>query len=829
MNKTFKFLPLVAASAVLAGCQDYDLGFDAKEIAYKQSFEKAFGKVDPNQNWDLYGQLMAGENGGTRANVESSIGDFVIVDNLTPVELTDAQVKQYTVMMPEERDANQPYSKTNLGRVTQNFTAKVNELTLYPIFWCTSGTDEIGLYYYAEEGTTGAVNVKGEWIVRIPITENKKNLEKIKWTGRGYEEQNDYEAILNEEWDALVQYNPEKYVEIEGSKWVMNGTEKEALNSIRNHQGTTFKNSVEDDMVAVSNGKYVLDEWHVVSIIVPGTCTYESFTGDDVSTCLTTNAPSVRSTGTKVTFPKTTQIGMYIKQNSYYMYSEYKLNNKVTFNGESEGRDVSYVATYQLNNEDGTPILDENDKKIQYLCFEDWFEDDNFDLNDCVFRVFGLDENTIVDHDNYTEEALLVCEDLGDDDFDFNDVVLKLSYINAITKEYHYTNGVVTSVDATNNESIKVTPMAAGGANESTVTIHPAGAVDASSDYQWGEIHALLNGSAPSIINAAPEFGGEGQSLALPVATYGATWNKADYPTYLSMLYDKGFIKITSSGENAKAITSTNSYSESGEVPQMMLLPVNFEWPQERTYIVDAYSEFKNWVGDASATSWINTRDRSKVTKRNVIVTPSEPELPSVPEPVEPSDNDGLVLTISSGLSMTFDNTTEPQSIIASCATDGATISFSIDTDDAATVSPSGVVTPVANGSATITVTVSCDGYESVSKDVTVTVSNYPVAYGTLIESSSFTTSVGALNGYAAYKLEAIPSGKTLKVTLVQKGDNYVQVYCYDSDYSDQSTINGQKETAKIAEFNTNSINSYMMICIQQGQAANADIYYSFE
>lgn len=648
MNK-FKFLPFIAAAAVITGCQEYDLGLTVDEIRYKESFTNAFGQIDPNQNWDLYGQLAGGAKSGmTRAGVNTSIGEFTIVDNLTPVELTDEQVLQYTKMMPEEALAGQPYSKTNLGRVTQNFTANVSELTLYPIYWNTSGADEIGLYYYADENTEGAVQVKGEWIVRVPITSNKKNIKQITWAGRGVQpvmgassNWSAYWPIIVELWDELVKANPERYIVSDGTQSNCYGqsttsgeklvfattTSGDYANTPKYYHQDAFSWDskihyvITEDLASVSNGKYAKMDNDLLGQVNEGTKTIETndFTGQDVSSILTTGAPSIQSTGTKVTFPAKTQIGMYIKQSSDIMYSEYKLNNQVKFmkedksGDEADGRDVSYVATYQLNDEEGNPILDEDGKKIQYLCFEDWFEDDNFDLNDCVFRVFGIDESTIVDPDNYTEEALLVCEDLGDFDFDFNDVVLKLSYVNAITKVYHYVNGVVESVTATNEESIKVTPMAAGGANPSTVTIHPANG--SGEDIVLGEIHALLGGAAPSIINAGPTFGTAGTTVEYPVTTYGAAWDKTVYPTYLSMLFDKGFIKITSSGANANKISSYGSYTETGKAPQMMLLPMSFEWPQEREPLKEVYEGFSSWVGDSKVTDWISSNN-GLVTKR---------------------------------------------------------------------------------------------------------------------------------------------------------------------------------------------------------------------
>lgn len=55
MNKTFRFLSLVAGGALLVGCQEFDYGvtnetFVKKE--YAKNFEKAFGEIDPDGTWN---------------------------------------------------------------------------------------------------------------------------------------------------------------------------------------------------------------------------------------------------------------------------------------------------------------------------------------------------------------------------------------------------------------------------------------------------------------------------------------------------------------------------------------------------------------------------------------------------------------------------------------------------------------------------------------------------------------------------------------------------------------------------------------------------------
>lgn len=65
MKKTFKFLPLLAASAVVVGCNDYDFGVTAdafRQKEYAENFAKAFGETDPNQDWSMATLVTANVN-----------------------------------------------------------------------------------------------------------------------------------------------------------------------------------------------------------------------------------------------------------------------------------------------------------------------------------------------------------------------------------------------------------------------------------------------------------------------------------------------------------------------------------------------------------------------------------------------------------------------------------------------------------------------------------------------------------------------------------------------------------------------------------------------
>ena len=73
-------LLLSASVAFVSSCQDYEPYNDQhlQDVAYTHEFERQIGKIDPNQNWDLFGQLARKKNIGTRA----PSADEITVTNL---------------------------------------------------------------------------------------------------------------------------------------------------------------------------------------------------------------------------------------------------------------------------------------------------------------------------------------------------------------------------------------------------------------------------------------------------------------------------------------------------------------------------------------------------------------------------------------------------------------------------------------------------------------------------------------------------------------------------------------------------------------------------
>ena len=568
-------LVLSASAAFVSSCQDYEPYNDQhlQNVAYTHEFERQIGKIDPNQNWDLFGQLARKKKIGTRAPKASEIIVTELNTNADTIHVTRADNAEYQKVLPEGaggsiwQNPNLSYEDTNLGRVVQDFVATAHEFTIAPVHWTTSGNDIIGIYWYTDdesEATETIMGADGElyWIVTKPIITGKTRLQYHNNSG-----------IHN------IPTGPDDC----------------------GHVFTQY------------NADYLVS--HPVKVQVPEEIPY---------------------------------YGFYLQQNSK-QYSEAKLNTHIVNFGDKQ---PSYVATFNIQRDIDADYHDDRD----YLCFEDWFNNGDFDLNDLVFRVEGFDEQAVIDQTTVNENAILVCEDLKEYDFDFNDIAIELNYTEEIDRQYEFDHQkgqyYITKVDTI--QSLKVTAMAAGGAYESMVTIN---------NQEWGEIHALLNESPVptdpkkhAIINASGTYTDlHGQSMLLTKAQLpkkNVGIGDGQYPTYLSQLFDTdGFFKIVSKEDgNAVKIISNNSFKGKGEgtAPQMMLLPDYFEWPQEQKYIVEAYTGFDEWVQDVTKTNWIlDSQVENMITDRGDLTPSISPEAPT-----EVTESIGL--TPQSGLTFTY-------------------------------------------------------------------------------------------------------------------------------------------------------------------------------
>lgn len=591
MNKFYRFSSFIlAATAVVSSCQDYDLGYTAAEIAYKKNFEKAFGKIDPEQDFNLasrssvtvevsresevkvyakYGRnyrLVADYQGVTGTQTldfdvvegttdirvsdgsmafETTVGSTVSfvgtrgifeVTNLSTktsdyLEMSEALVKAWVPIIPERDEGKRPYWGTNLGKVTQDFTyVSQGTFTMYPMFSFTSATDQIGIYYTDSQGAYHEV------------------------------------VIMNNIFGDDLQY---QLKEAGGGKsagtWYSVGND---------HQPTYGDGDGIKDKT--NNGLHVLD-----------------------------NIAKVKGKGVTIDLPRGTEFGMFIIVNDgikYYSESKFNEDAAVTETRNESvtvGLEGAYTVTTDLTRKAchaSSFYCTVEGKEYQFLGFEDWNNGSDgggtsdFDLNDFMVLLDGVLPSI---NDQQTPGWILAYEDLGNTfDWDFNDIVAKVQYVSG-------------------QDYATFTPLAAVGTLNSYVKYNGSYITGSKTT---SEIHAMMGATdaAPHAIINGYSKGNPGQSVTFSVP------GKDFSMTVLGTVDEMGGLTLEVEKEVDDPKPAVIAYNGAGETPEVICLPEfwydsntaprfrsEWAWPTEHSSIRYVYPGFATWVSDYTAsTEW---------------------------------------------------------------------------------------------------------------------------------------------------------------------------------------------------------------------------------
>lgn len=240
-----------------------------------------------------------------------------------------------------------------------------------------------------------------------------------------------------------------------------------------------------------------------------------------------------------------------------------------------------------------------------FLGFEDGGRDE--DLNDIVFWVEGnfendSDEPIVVPDpdpdptpvpplpDTESQSWILACEDLGStDDYDFNDIVLEIRH------EITYDNDTHDFISS----EIQVRCLAAGGTIPANIYY---------GDNRVGEAHEMLGGQTNQMINTT--------SYGKPSDWYTVATGVTEDRNILTIDEIIKNISIRVTQNEGDVYATEIKAPETGDAPQMIIVPGDWEWPAERKGIETAYPEFTNWSSNASLTDWNRVKVSDKVVKR---------------------------------------------------------------------------------------------------------------------------------------------------------------------------------------------------------------------
>lgn len=669
MAKTLKITAAFIASAVMAAlplatsCTDYDNGFDEAAIRYNQNFRELFGDIDPNQDWNLVRQL-AEKNGGGMNTRAYDYGDNV-ADANSP-------------------NRNEWYKDENLNR-NGKIPGWPDEIITYP--------DRAVKTFYVEgqgDGDRGANRVTYKKEDEVDVTKDQPigdlTEEEVIYVSQWF--RSHYKPTsLKANWkNFYIQHvshdvDREIYQDAKGNYTCDEG-ERKINFPIYNANGTILsdESNNKDEEFAMNQlwAKREDGVWqHLYNFNYEIGNRFEKFDRAPGFVLTEDGKPTKTRTGNQADYNPTSRkimlyTGVGTNDFSYHcnydesryrkwvmVHLEFDIPQEGTcdihqmqctnhhYNGYYLGFDYqAYKETYDGNGNIEKYVYRQRDgfysNWIVKLTFTKYFNDDENPEDPEPDPTPDDDEEDPTPPSTMGEQGLLVCEDLGDYDFDFNDIVLKLQHIKKTD---------------TDPDKLRITAMAAGGTlpskiyykNEETPVV-----VDGVS-----EIHALLNSRNQNLtpINAGPQFGKEGKSWTVDISDEDMAeveriaQEKIGYGL-ASYVFDKGYIKIKVDDKTwiskirsgYQYHTDEDGYTE-GKVPQMMFLPLGFQWPQEEKRIDRAYPKFAEWVGDITVTDWYKyeNSDKTKVTKRTV--TESE-----VVDAFEWVDNiEKLVLVIREG------------------------------------------------------------------------------------------------------------------------------------------------------------------------------------
>lgn len=278
----------------------------------------------------------------------------------------------------------------------------------------------------------------------------------------------------------------------------------------------------------------------------------------------------------------------------------------------------------------------------RYLAFEDWganeqsFSSDMKDLNDLVFIIDEHEPfSTLVDLEHGDKlsvpyEWVVAAEDLGTtDDFDFNDVVFGVSNYKELE------DGTAT---------VDVRPLASGG----TLPVYLCYTQKDRKRIRLNdgkEFHSWFKGDNPSSL--AINVGGKkasGDAVAINVDP-GFSMACCQQVVEPNDENDEkgnmgGFsVEVEKDGRVVEEIHAPNlDATAEYEAPQMICVPMDWCWPTERTHILNPYPKFQDWVTDQkSCPDW---HDASNRQSGYYVRTDLPAVIPSVPSEDNPWGGD---------------------------------------------------------------------------------------------------------------------------------------------------------------------------------------------
>lgn len=282
--------------------------------------------------------------------------------------------------------------------------------------------------------------------------------------------------------------------------------------------------------------------------------------------------------------PKGYRVGFMMRriaEADKYMRSEYngciwgygELNTLINQTPKHFGKAVN---EYSMElNDPRIAMFNANNKT--YLSIEDG-NDCNF--SDMIVEVTGKSGSMFDDVQEVGYDSFTMCfEDRPNvADYDMNDVVLRCTRKSA------------TEIELS---------LIAAGANDNVYIYGINGNCTGGTDLNEKEVHALFGVSTDTFVNT--------EKSADVINSISATYEvsgSTTIPQFLSSIY----IRNMSQGGNEIHVPNM------GDAPFALIIPGDFDYPIERTSIVNAYTTFRTWANNANNyAEWLDSYDSSKI------------------------------------------------------------------------------------------------------------------------------------------------------------------------------------------------------------------------
>ena len=594
-------VPVAVALLTLVGCSDYDNDFGSFDYEYKKGFVEAFGEIDEEQDWNL----------AERSTVT------VTTSSAKDIKIYSEEEGTYTLLANYRGISGTETLSFDILEGVKTIIVSNGETALRSFVGGSVSFDDM-TSSAGEELDTRQENVnRNEWAAQyvLPGNVTQSEIAKVKaaFSQPHYGAVNTIYLPWNEMWVQHVYKGESTYL----NGFLKNiGVASDQMNHLliynkgnKTEEGDGLPNfeHINDFNSGKQNANYSDELNNIIGTTLMHSINPEGCPTEQVTTV----------TGETVT---------QVKQFAYHNTQDSKYHFEYIYKVVDGNLYIGF--DFYAHGTDNQPTNKNMDVERDWI-FNDWI----IKVSKAVSKS-GVTQSVL--QSAKANAWILAAEDMGStDDIDYNDVVVKVQH-------------------TAGNNYLTVTPLAAGGTLASYLYFN---------DECIGEIHQLM-GAAPAISGQYPVLNvGATSAKGSRVTVYNvnANWSLScysvtDWDTSSQGSRNMGgfTIRVLPSGTPAadkklpigsslfgSSKTSIIQGPNPGDAPYILCVPFSYQkgntpsagkkttytwaWPNERRYIVNAYTAFGGWVNNHNSNKdWYTQPNSSYVFNTAAAGAPEE-------------------------------------------------------------------------------------------------------------------------------------------------------------------------------------------------------------